>query len=80
MKINEQLDIISKINAIINSNPEGYNPRFTLEIWSLCDELEKLSTGPLLSEIERLEDIIRQHNRKPIPNLNDLAKYYESRN
>jgi hypothetical protein len=76
--LNQQLKIIAEISAIINANPEDCFPRYSLHIWSLCDQLEKLATTPLHAEIERLEAIIREHNKKPIPNLNDLNNHYES--
>lgn len=77
MIINEQLKIIAEINAIINSKPEGYDPEFDLEIWALCNDLEKLGTQPLLNEIERFRIMYLEAASRNIPNLNDIQAPYE---
>lgn len=44
------------------------------------NELEKVTTEKLLAQMKRFEDNqTKKRNYTPIPNLNDLQKYYESK-
>lgn len=73
----EQMKIINKIIEIRDSNPEGFNPGFHLEIWCLCHQLEKLGNAPHIAEVERFRKLYLAASSKNIPNLNLLEKKYE---
>lgn len=79
MIFKEQMEIINKIIEIKNSRPEGYNLGIDFEIWSLCHQLEKLGTEPIIAEKEYFRKMYLKEAMKNIPNLNDLEKKYESR-
>lgn len=76
---NEQMEIINKIIEIRNSRPDGYNTVIDFEIWSLCHQLEKLGTEPIIAEKERFRKMYLKQLDKNIPNLNELGKHYESK-
>lgn len=72
MIFNEQMEIINKIIAIRDSNPEGFNPGYNLEILCLCHQLEKLGNAPHIAEAERFRKLYLAESSKNILNLNDL--------